>query len=123
MSSPKEADRSIFILRGDTHCGRCKRELWHGEFICLTGGEALCLDCAGLAHLEYLPAGDTAITRQATKYSSLHVVVLKSHRLGRRLARPADRRRQRNGDHRPLDPQRSAAGPGAFSAPSASSAG
>ena len=32
---------------------------------------ALCLPCAGLADLEFLPAGDTALTRRAAKYSPL----------------------------------------------------
>ncbi len=76
-----------YILRGETRCGRCKRELWQKEFICLTGGEALCLDCAGLAHLEYLPAGDTAITRRATKYSDVCVVVMKKSAARKRSER------------------------------------
>jgi hypothetical protein len=89
VSSPKDADQIVYILRRETQCGRCKRELWQKEFICLTGGEALCLDCAGLAHLEYLPAGDTAVTRRAAKYSTLHVVVMKKS--------PARKRSERQG--------------------------
>lgn len=73
----KDNDRIVFILRRDTDCGRCQGELGKGEFICLTGSEAICLKCAGLAHLKYLPAGDTAVTRRATKYSSVSVVVMK----------------------------------------------
>lgn len=87
MSEPKDSDRIVFILRKDTECGRCEREMWKGEFICLTGKEAVCLECAGLEHLEYLPAGDTAVTRRATKYSSLHVVVMKKSRARKRSER------------------------------------
>ena len=87
MQSEKDSDKIVFILRGDTQCGRCKRELWQKEFVCLTGGEALCLECAGLAHLEYLPAGDTAVTRRATKYSSVHVVVMKKSSARKRSER------------------------------------
>jgi hypothetical protein len=87
MASSKEADRIVYMLRGETQCGRCQRELWQKEFICLTGGEALCLDCAGLAHLEYLPAGDTALTRRAAKYSGLHVVVMKKSAARKRSER------------------------------------
>jgi len=89
MPSPKDADRIVFILRRETQCGRCQCDLCSGDFICLTGGEAICLKCAGLAHLEYLPAGDTAVTRRATKYSSLHVVVMKKS--------PARKRSERQG--------------------------
>ena len=89
MASSKEADRIVYILRRETQCGRCQRELWQKEFICLTGGEAICLDCAGIAHLEYLPVGDPAVTRRATKYSDLHVVVMKKS--------PARKRSERQG--------------------------
>ena len=89
MPSPKDSDKIVFVLRRETQCGRCQIELFSGEFICLTGGEAICLKCAGLAHLEYLPAGDTAITRRATKYSILHVVVMKKS--------PARKRSERQG--------------------------
>jgi hypothetical protein len=89
MASSKEADRIVFILRRETQCGRCQCGLCRGDFICLTGGEAICLKCAGLAHLEYLPAGDTAVTRRATKYSNLHVVVMKKS--------PARKRSERQG--------------------------
>ena len=62
--------------------------LAHGlDFVCLTGGEAMCLECAGLAHLEYLPSGDTAVTRRATKYSALHVVVMKKSAARKRSER------------------------------------
>ena len=89
MSSPQDADRIVYILRRETQCGRCQCELYKGNFICLTGGEAICLKCAGLEHLEYLPAGDTAVTRRATRYSTLHVVVMKKS--------PARKRSERQG--------------------------
>ena len=87
MATPDVDKPIVYILRRETQCGRCKRELWQKEFVCLTGGEALCLECAGLAHLEYLPAGDTAVTRRATKYSGLHVVVMKKSAARKRSER------------------------------------
>jgi len=87
LASFEETDRIVYILRRETQCGRCERELLQKEFICLTGGEALCLDCAGLAHLEYLPAGDAAVTRRATRYSGLHVVVMKKSAARKRSER------------------------------------
>jgi hypothetical protein len=37
----------------------------------------MCLDCADLGHLEYLPSGDAALTRRATKASRLSAVVVR----------------------------------------------
>ncbi|MBN2290821.1 MAG: DUF2293 domain-containing protein [Pirellulales bacterium] len=80
-------DWIVFILRRDSECERCKCELGKGEFICLTGKQVLCLECAGLSHLEFLPSGDVAITRRATKYSELHVVVMKKSAARKRSER------------------------------------
>lgn len=38
---------------------------------------ALCLSCADLDHLVFLPSGDAALTRRARKHSTLAAVVLK----------------------------------------------
>lgn len=38
---------------------------------------ALCLDCADLGHLEFLPSGDAALTRRARKASRLSAVVVR----------------------------------------------
>lgn len=38
---------------------------------------AVCLDCADLGHLEFLPSGDAALTRRATKASRLSAVVVR----------------------------------------------
>lgn len=38
---------------------------------------ALCLACADLDHLEFLPRGNAALTRRAGKYAGLRAVVLK----------------------------------------------
>ena len=46
--------------------------------IFLAGNQgALCLTCADLDHLAFLPPGDAALTRRARKYSTLAAVVLK----------------------------------------------
>ncbi len=87
MPTRQDSDKIVFILRRETQCGRCQCELGKGDFICLAGGEAMCLKCADLAHLEYLPAGDTAVTQRATKYSNLHVVVMKKSAARKRSER------------------------------------
>jgi len=87
MPNDKDTDQIVFILRHDSRCDRCDEELGKGRFVCLTGGKALCLKCAGLAHLEFLPSGDAAVTRRATKYSDRHVVVMKKSAARKRSER------------------------------------
>jgi hypothetical protein len=66
----------VFIIRRDSQCGECGRELFKGNFLRLENDKPLCLDCADLGHLEFLPSGDAAVTRRATKYSPLRAVVV-----------------------------------------------
>jgi hypothetical protein len=51
------------------------------------GEGALCLACADLDHLWFLPSGDAALTRRAGKYSTLKAVVLKWSRARNRYER------------------------------------
>lgn len=48
-----------------------------GDFLRMDKAGPLCLDCADLGHLEFLPSGDAALTRRATKASRLSAVVLR----------------------------------------------
>jgi hypothetical protein len=48
---------------------------------------AVCLPCADLDHLEFLPTGDAALTRRARQASALWAVVLKWSRSRRRYER------------------------------------
>ena len=48
-----------------------------GDFLRKDKAGALCLDCADLGHLEFLPSGDAALTRRATKASRLSAVVVR----------------------------------------------
>ena len=48
---------------------------------------ALCLSCADLDHLVFLPSGDAALTRRARKHSTLSAVVLKWSKARKRYER------------------------------------
>ena len=48
---------------------------------------ALCLNCADLDHLVFLPSGDAALTRRSRKYSGLSAVVVKWSRARKRYER------------------------------------
>lgn len=69
-------DIVVFIIRRDTKCAECGEELGPGRWIRVENDKALCLACADLAHLEYLPSGNTALTRRATKLSPIRAVVV-----------------------------------------------
>src|SRR5258707_15018998 len=73
-----EQDLKVFISGRESTCDECSEMLGRGAWICLLGERgALCLSCADLDHLVFLPAGDTALTRRARKHSMLSAVVLK----------------------------------------------
>ena len=91
MKQPKESRESkdivVFIVRRDTECSECGQELWHGSFIRLENRKPLCLSCADLDHLEYLPSGDAALTRRSRKHSKIHAVVVQWSRTRKRYER------------------------------------
>src|SRR4051812_21709310 len=58
-----------------------------GDFLRMDNAGALCLDCADLGHLEFLPSGDAALTRRATKASGLSAVVVRWSRRRNRYER------------------------------------
>ncbi|CCG03608.1 DUF2293 domain-containing protein [Blastococcus saxobsidens] len=51
-----------------------------GELLLMADDAPLCLVCAGLDHLAYLPAGDATLTRRARKASRLSAVVVRFSR-------------------------------------------
>ncbi len=80
--------QSILISNRDSTCDQCHEELGRRAWIFLAGERgALCLACADLDHLAFLPSGDAALTRRAKKYSRLHSVVLKWSRARKRYER------------------------------------
>ncbi len=67
----------VFISNRDSSCGECGEELGRQAWITRAGERgALCLACADLDHLVFLPSGDAALTRRARKHSKLAAVVL-----------------------------------------------
>lgn len=84
----KSNDLKVFISNRDSTCDECGEELGRKAWITLEEGKgALCLSCADLNHLIFLPSGDTALTRRTRKYSTLIAVVLKWSRARKRYER------------------------------------
>src|SRR3954447_11122596 len=78
----------VFISNRESTCSECGENLGPKAWITLVGEKgALCLACADLDHLLFLPSGDAALTRRARKYSVLTAVVLKWSRARKRYER------------------------------------
>jgi len=71
----------------DGRCNECGAELLKGDFRLMEKGQPLCLACADLDRLVFLPAGDTALSRRARKHSSLAAVVVRFSRTRKRYER------------------------------------
>ncbi len=84
----KSDELKVFISNRESICSECNENLGHHAWIFLTRSKgALCLSCADLDHLEFLPTGNTALTVRAKKYSGLYAVVLKWSRSRKRYER------------------------------------
>jgi hypothetical protein len=68
-------------------CSECKAELSKGDFLFMEKGQPLCLTCADLDHLDFLPSGDATLTRRARKHSTLSAVVVRFARARGRYER------------------------------------
>jgi hypothetical protein len=78
----------VFISSRESTCDECGENLGSKAWITLIRDKgALCLACADLDHLSFLPSGDAALTRRARKHSTLAAVVLKWSRARRRYER------------------------------------
>lgn len=86
MSEPEAL--KVFIPVGESTCNECGHALGRGAWISLAGERgALCLSCADLDHLVFLPTADAALTRRARKHSALSAAVLKWSRARKRCER------------------------------------
>lgn len=70
----------VFEIIRDSECTECGAELPKNSLLFLEAEQALCLACAGMGDLEFLPAGDVALTRRATKYSGKVATVVRFSR-------------------------------------------
>lgn len=85
---PDTDDIKVFISSRDSTCDECQENLGRGAWITLDRDEgALCLSCADLDHLVFLPSGNAALTRRARKNSVLSAVVLKWSKARKRYER------------------------------------
>jgi hypothetical protein len=77
----------VFSILKPSACAECGAELWKGSFLRMEKGTPLCLECADLDHLVFIPRGDAALTRRSRKYSTLSAVVVRFSRSRKRYER------------------------------------
>ena len=74
---PRPPSRGLTVISAINAftCSSCGDE--SGDLLLKARSGALCLDCADLGHLVFLPSGDAALTRRAKKASQLSAVVVR----------------------------------------------
>jgi hypothetical protein len=66
----------VFVVTRPLNCAECGKQLGRGSLVHFENDRPLCLECAVLGRLEFLPSGNVALTRRAAKCSKVHAVVL-----------------------------------------------
>lgn len=89
MTVSKNADKDIvvFEILRDSECSECGEELGKGRWLRLENERPLCMDCADLSHLVFLPPGNAALTIRAGRYSSLRAILVRFSRTRKRYER------------------------------------
>ena len=82
-----DKDIVVFSIIRESTCAECGIELYKGSFLRMEKERPLCMSCADLNHLMFLPSGDTALTRRARKHSTLDAVVVRFSRTRGRYER------------------------------------
>jgi hypothetical protein len=70
----------VFQILRDSECSECCAEIAQGSLLSMEAEQALCLSCSHLDDLDFLPSGDAALTRRATKHSERVAVVVRFSR-------------------------------------------
>ncbi len=78
MNKSKDTQLKVFISNQDSTCCKCGKILGQRAWIILKKNIGpICLPCAGLNRLVFLPSGDATLTRRSKKYSNISAIVLK----------------------------------------------
>lgn len=83
----KSPELVVFRIVTESQCSKCKKKLPKGFCLIMEATQPLCLDCANLNTLEFLPRGNTQLTRLAKKYSTRSAIVTEFSRSRKRYER------------------------------------
>ena len=87
MSESRAPELLVIAASKPWTCASCAAKFERRNLLTMDDAGPLCLDCADLGHLEYLPRGDAALTRRAKKGSRLSAVVVQWSRARQRYER------------------------------------
>lgn len=85
--SPESAGSNDLVVIDALREWSCTECAGSGAFLIMEDPGPLCLACAELDHLVFVPRGDAALTRRARKASTLSAVVVRFSRTRRRYER------------------------------------
>lgn len=77
-------DLVVISPLSDWSCATCAGR---GDLLLMQDDQPVCLSCAGLDHLVFLPSGDAGLTRRAHRESTLSAVVVRFSRTRKRYER------------------------------------
>ncbi len=83
----KAPELVVYRTLRPSQCSKCGMELPAGSLLLLEDANPLCMECAGMDDLIYVPAGNAKLTRRVKKYSSRYSVVVKFSRGRKRYER------------------------------------
>ena len=84
IAPPRPRELIVVSPHNDWICISCDES---GDLLVKANAGTLCLDCADLGHLVFLPSGDAALTRRAKKASRLSAVVVRWSKRRKRYER------------------------------------
>lgn len=76
----KLKEGAVLVPRHAVKCAQCRVWIVKGGFLQRQGKRSYCLGCAGLGHLVFVPRGDIALTRRASKHSTRQAIVVRRMR-------------------------------------------
>lgn len=85
LSAPPEL--VVFSLIKESKCDKCGDVLGKGSFLFKEKDKALCMECAGLGDMVFLPSGDVKLTRRTKKYTKKYAVVVRFSHTRKRYER------------------------------------
>ena len=73
-------ERLASLILRDSACAERGEDLGKGRWVRLEKERRVWMSCADVAHLVFLPRGDAALTRRASRYSALRAVLVRRPR-------------------------------------------
>jgi len=87
VNASRPSELLVIVASKPWACASCSTQFDRGNFLTMDDAGPLCMDCADLGHLEFLPRGDAALTRRAKKTNRLSAVVIQWSRTRKRYER------------------------------------